>query len=189
MEKNRRRTYITLAATIFFIAFWTILLMLYNPKEIVKAIGIENGYLLTFFVAMLGAFSSLTFASVYPMIVTFALGDLNPVILTVAAGSGLTIGDALFYYLGMKVRPFIKGKMKRLLDRFLEWTQHRPAWLIPLIVYFYVGFTPFPNNLLTGSLAASGYAFKKAIIPVLLGNISFPVLITILTDLGVDIFS
>lgn len=171
-----------------FIAFWTVLLILYDPKEIVKTIGIENGYLLTFFVALLGAFSSLTFASVYPMVVTFALGELNPILLTIAAGTGLTIGDSLFFYLGIKVRPFIKGKLKQKLDQFVEWTKQRPTWLIPVIVYFYVGFTPFPNNLLTGSLAASGYAFKKVVLPVLLGNITFPVLVTILAELGVDIF-
>jgi membrane protein YqaA with SNARE-associated domain len=188
MKKRTLRTYISVIATIMFIAFWTLILLWYSPKEIVQAVGIENGYTLTFTVAMLGSLSSLTFASVYPMIVAFALGELNPLFLTIAAGTGLTLGDSLFYYLGMKVRPFLKSDWRLKLKRFADWVDARPVWMMPVIVYLWVGFTPFPNNLLTGYLAASGYSYYKVIIPVFLGNLSFPAIVTLLAGMGIEFF-
>ena len=171
-----------------FIVFWTVMMLLYSPKEIVQAIGIENSYWLTFVVAMLGAFSSMTFASIYPLVVTFSLGELNPVLLTLAAGTGLTIGDSLFYYMGMKARPFLTSDWRQKIKRVADWVDGRPAWMVPVVVYFYVGFSPFPNNLLIGYLAASGYAYTRVLIPLLLGNLSFPAVATVLAAMGIDLF-
>jgi hypothetical protein len=186
--KNNTRNYLTAGGIIFFIIAWTILLILYSPKEIVEFIGITNGYILTFLVAVMGALSSITTFSIYPMIITFALGDLNPYLLGLIAGAGLAIGDSIFYYFGWEVRSIVKGKFKKLLNKFFKWLVKRPYWQVMIMIYIYVGFTPFPNNLLTGTLAVSGYSYKKIYLPVILGDLTLPMIIILLAKKGVNIF-
>jgi membrane protein YqaA with SNARE-associated domain len=187
-EDHSTRNYITAGGIIFFIILWTVLSILYTPKEIVEFVGITNGYILTFLVAVMGALSSITTFSIYPMIITFALGDLNPLLLGIIAGIGLSIGDFIFYYFGFEIKGIIKGKLRKFLKKFFNWLVKRPPWQVFGLVYLYVGFTPFPNNLLTGTLAVSGYPFKKIIIPVAMGDITLPLLIIYLARAGVEIF-
>lgn len=182
------RNYLTVGGIIFFILFWTILLWMYEPRQLVEYIGVSNGYILTFIIAVIGALTSITTVSIYPMIITMAMGKLSPLPLALIAGAGLCIGDAIFYYLGIELKPYVTNKFKIKLENFMGWVETKPKWLTPLVIYFYIGFTPLPNNLLTGSLAIAGYPFRKIVTPLFLGDITLPLLIVYLAFLGVNLF-
>lgn len=181
MKHNSQRNYITLVGLVVFLVLWTVLLIFYKPMDLINFLGVGNSYLVLFLVSVFSSLSSLTFVSTYPMIVTYTLGNLDTLMIAVCAGAGLSIGDALFYYLGLEVRTVIKGKLRQRLHKLLIWIAQRPAGMVPVLVYLYVGFTPLPNNLLTGTLAAAGYPFKKVILPVFLGNMSFPFIAIMIT--------
>ena len=182
------RNYLTVGFIILFIVLWSIVFLVYEPAEVVQFIGVENGYILTFIIAFIGALTSITPVSIYPMLITMALGDLSPIPLIISAAAGLTLGDSLFYILGMEVRPLVKSKTKKKFNNVLKWVKNKPAWLVPVIIYFYIGFTPFPNNLLSGALAVTGYPFRKYIIPLFLGDLTLPVIIILLASRGINLF-
>jgi len=183
------RNYVTFFAMLAFIIAWVVLLLYYDPRELVERLGVQNGYVVTFVLAVIGAFTSVTTVSIYPAIVTFTSGGLHFLIIGIVAGIGMTIGDSLFFLFGQKGRYLLSENSRSKLDQVQAWLEDRPAWLIPFVVYVWVSFSPFPNNLVTGSLALSGYAFKKIFPVILLGNLTLSLLVVFLTAQGIEIFS
>jgi membrane protein YqaA with SNARE-associated domain len=168
---------------ILFVIAWSITLAIIGPTTIVNTIGIRNGYIAAFIVATLGGFSTITSSSYFLTIITLAGGGANPYILGVVAGTGITIGDSLFYYLGFRGRDVANKKIYKWTEKFSKWLEKRPRWLVPIIIFIYTGFTPLPNDILTVSLGLSSYPYKYLIIPMWAGNIT----ITILTAIGASI--
>lgn len=168
---------------VLFIVSWSATLAIIGPTKIVDAIGIENGYVIAFIIATLGGVSTITSSSYFLTIVTLAGGGVNPYLLGIVAGTGITIGDSLFYYIGRQGGDLAKESGYKWIDKFSKWLNKRPKWAIPIIVFIYTGFTPLPNDILTVSLGLSSYPYKYLIIPMWIGNI----IITILTGIGASI--
>ncbi|MDX1629993.1 MAG: hypothetical protein R3345_14895 [Fulvivirga sp.] len=189
ITKKRLQHWIPFGLVLLFIIGWTILLHLYSPEELVDWLGVRNSYLVAFLVSVIGALSSFTTFSTYPAIVTLASGsDIQPVLLGICAGIGLTIGDILFYYLGFTARGVASEKMKDKLEKILKWVAKKGQVYISIFIFIYIGMTPFPNNLLTGSLAVIGYPLKKVIVPLTLGDIFLPLLAAWLAYQGITDF-
>lgn len=169
---------------VILILSWIILLLIVGPEKIIDNIGIHNGYLVAFFASLLGGLVTISFVSVYPTIVAFAIGGLNPHILGVVAAIGLTIANLIFFYLGQKGRSIasLYPRFEKISDGILKWINKRPQWIIPILIWIYVGLSPFPNNLLTTSSGLIEYPLKKMIAPLVIGNIT---LMTILAYFGI----
>ncbi|MFO8015850.1 MAG: hypothetical protein R6U32_01990 [Candidatus Woesearchaeota archaeon] len=181
------RRYGTLSAMIMFIVFWTALITIVGPENLVSMVGVEEVHAVAFFLAVFGALSSLTPVSIYPAIGTFAAGGANPIILGIVAGAGLAIGDSFFFFLGKEVRGAVSGYIRRRLKGFLEWLKEYP-WFVPVAVYLYVAFTPFPNNVLTGGLAFTGYRFRRLILPLMLGDLTLAFMVASVAYYGLYVF-
>ncbi|MBU1682943.1 hypothetical protein KJ742_03280 [Patescibacteria group bacterium] len=169
---------------ILLIIGWIIFLFAVDLEKIIENIGVHNGYLLAFTSSFFGGLVTVTFASVYPTIIAFALGGLNPIILGIIAAIGLTIANMIYFYLGRKSRVVAEysSTFDKYSHRILKWINSKPNWLIPILIWIYVGLSPFPNNLLTTSSGLIDFSYKKIIIPLFLGNIT---LMTILAYFGV----
>lgn len=63
---------------------------------------VRNAYLVLFLFVFLGGVSSFTSTFFYASISVFALSELHPLLITVIAGAGLTLGDSFFFYVGNK---------------------------------------------------------------------------------------
>lgn len=161
---------------LFFIISWSVLLYFHPPEELVDIIGITNSYIVGFLISILGALSSFTTFSTYPAIVSLAIGDINPFILGMASGIGLAIGDMLFFYFGYTARGVVSKKLKNKLEKVLTWLRGKSEIYVQAFIFIYVAFTPFPNNLLTGSLAVIGYPIKKVAPPLIAGDLVLPTL-------------
>lgn len=185
IEKLRGQTAFWLI--LLFIIAWTVLLFNYTPQEIVEVLGVNNTYLVGFVVSVLGAFSSLTTFSTYPAIITLAAGQVNPFLLGAVAGVGLAIGDTFFFFFGLTARGVVSKKFKRRLEVIIRWLKRRSQLFLHFFIFIYVGFTPFPNNVLTGLLALSDYPFKKLAPPLFLGDMLLPILVAYLSYQGVDL--
>ncbi|MBW2997041.1 VTT domain-containing protein [Candidatus Woesearchaeota archaeon] len=185
--KKRTRNYALFFILLIFIVFWSALLYFITPQELVEIIGVKNGYILSFLFGVFGEAATLTAISYYPAIITLAAGGLNPFLLGVIAGTGMTIGNSLYFYFGVQGRGIMPERLEKRAERLLEWINKRPRWLVQILIFLYVGFTPFPNNLLTVSGGVAGYPFKRIIVPLLLGNIVLTSSLAYLTALGLRV--
>ncbi len=181
---KKRHKLLSFFLILAFILAWSALLYFVGPDKLVELIGVQNGYLFVFLVASFGGFSSLTIPSLYATLATFTLGGLDPLLLGVVSGFGVTIGDSLFYLLGHHGRQIVSGRFQKLFRKIALRLAQTPRWLIPLVVFVYAGLTPLPNDILTISLAISKISWRRIIIPLLLGNIVLMTLIVLGTQKG-----
>lgn len=164
-----------------------ILLVLFDPKEVIASIGIGNSLIIAFFLSMAGAFTSLTKISSYPLIISLIAGQMNPMIVGLVIGLGMAAGDILFFAFGYSARDWAGKKWKKNLDRFLKLVSKLRVIFVQVLIFFYMAATPFPNNLLSGALAFIGYPLRKAWVPIILGDIAFCLLIAWLASQGIKI--
>jgi hypothetical protein len=158
-----------------------------SPEEIVNKIGVKNGYLLAFIVSFFGGFSaggSITFIG---LLITLVAGGLNPIYLGLLAGVSLAIGDMIMFYAGSKGRELVRGEWDKKIDKLSKVFEKR-KWLrktVPFLAYLYIGFAPLPNDVLILFLAAIEYPIKKMNAIIILGDLTFALMITLLAARGI----
>lgn len=188
MMQLSRRQWVTIGLIVVFLTAWVLLVFLYSPDRLVRELGVENAYLVVLALSVIGALGSMTTFSSYPAIVTFAAGDMNAWALGLVSGVGLTIGDAIFYSFVGEVKGLLGGRAREKALQVEGWLEERPDWLVPVVTYVWVGLLPVANNILTGGLALTGYKFRKILIPVFLGNVTFPTGVAFLASIGIQLF-
>ncbi|MEZ5006902.1 MAG: hypothetical protein R2753_01990 [Chitinophagales bacterium] len=87
-------------ALLLFLVGISIFFVYVKPDEIIKTIGVKNGYMIIAFFALFGGFSAFTSVSFYATVIAFTIGGLNPFLLALVALPGLFIGDSVYYYFG-----------------------------------------------------------------------------------------
>jgi len=186
MEK-KKRNYTIFFILLFFIAGWSTLLYIFSPQQLVQMIGVHNGYILSFLFGVFGELATFTALSYYPAIITLAAGGLNPFLLGLIAGIGMTIGNSAYFLFGMEGRNVLTMKLEKKSEKVLAWIERRPPILVQLLILLYVGFTPFPNNLLTAAGGVTGFSYRRIFIPLLLGNIILTTSLAYLTSVGLRV--
>lgn len=186
--KTKTKEYLGLAGILLFIISWFIFVFLVGPQTIVDFLGVQNTYLTIFLISAIGGFSSFTAVSVYSLLVTFVGGGASPLFIALAAGFGVTIGDSLFYLFGSKSRDALNQKTKQKVDRLKKFIKNKNSFLTPVLIFIYAGFTPFPNDIMTVSVALTGYSYKKAITPLFLGNLTNLILVSYAAFYGWTLF-
>jgi uncharacterized membrane protein YdjX (TVP38/TMEM64 family) len=187
MGKNSHRC--TLCIILAFILVWTVFLLIYTPQKLVEVMGVTNGYIVLFLSTFFGGIATLTFASVYPQFIALTIGGLNPILAGIIGGIGLTFANSLFFLFGARGRHVAKesSAFRRFSRAFVKWINKQPEWAVPIFVFVYVGFTPFPNNLLTASGGFFDYSFRKIAVPLLLGNMALLTIFAYLGSIGIQI--
>lgn len=174
---------------ILFLTAWVIFLALIDVEKIISEIGVNNGYLIAFFVALFGGASSFTSSSYITTIIALALAGLNPFLLAITGGVALAIGDSIFYFLSKKSRDnFPKGLDKKI-TKLTRWISHRSINGVRLATYIYTGFTPFPADILMVALSFSKIKFKDVLLFIILGNMTFILIVYYLAVKGISIFA
>ncbi len=187
MKSYHKKVIIFIIIVVFLAALITSLFF-FNPEELVKKVGVTNAYLLLFVVSFFGGFSAGGSISFITLLTTFAIGGLNPWLLGITAGVALAIGDLIMFFLGLEGRHLIKGKLRKRIDKFSKFVNEKSHKFIPFIAYLYIGFTPFPNDLMILSLAAIDYPKKKVYLPIILGDLTFTILLAVLASMGISLF-
>jgi len=189
-EKRIKKTIIFLVLSIVVISLITLLHFI-SPEEIVNKIGVRNGYIIAFVVSFFGGFSAVGSISFISLLITLVAGGMNPVYLGLVAGISLAIGDMIMFYVGSKGRELVRGKWDKKIDKVANVFKKR-KWLenmVPVIAYLYIGFAPLPNDVLILFLAAVKYPPKKMNRIIILGDITFALMITILAAKEIIIFT
>lgn len=133
--------------------------------------------------AMVGGVSTFTSTAFYTTLITISLGGVNPIWVAFFASIGLTLGDVLFYYLGIKCKQCIKGKYVTYVDSLTKKMERFGDRIIMLVVFFY-SLTPLPSDIIAIALAMLGFPFKKMIVPLLAGNFVLIFMLVELSKLG-----
>ncbi|MDA3850559.1 MAG: hypothetical protein PF447_04735 [Spirochaetaceae bacterium] len=186
MIKNTKVKVILFILLVLFILSLIILMLFISPEELVDIIGIHRGYLLAFLVSFFGGFSSGGSISFISLLITLTAGGLNPLILGTLSGISLALGDMILFFTGSKGRELIGGKWEERIDKLAKILvkRERLKQLIPFIAYLYMGFAPLPNDILLLFLAAMEFPREKMNIIIILGDITFALMITLVVSKG-----
>jgi membrane protein YqaA with SNARE-associated domain len=172
-----RKRAVTILLIIGFVVGWSLLLTHIPPTEIVGRLGAQNSLLVAFLVSAFGGVSTVTSVNFYTVVLTLAAGGTSPVALGIVAGTGITIGDSLFYYLGTQSHDLLSGRVRRWADSLHEWINDQHESLVQVIAYIYTGLTPLPNDVLTVGLGLAEYSYRRLLPALLLGNITLTILV------------
>lgn len=156
-----------------------------GPEDIIKGIGIRNGYIIAFIISFFAGFSAFTTLSFYSVLIGFLSGGLNPVLLALVSGSSLALGDMFMFYFGQKGRDIISGKLDRSINRMSNFLiRYKLENYIHLISYIYISFLPLPNDWLLLFLASVRYPQKRMNIIIILGDFTHASLLIFLISKG-----
>jgi len=129
---------------------------------------LQFSYFGVFLISLIGAMSI-----IIPIPYTFVILTLgmqrvmDPLLLTVAGGTGSAIGELLGYFLGYYGRAMISEKRQRKMDYIIRVLENRYG---PLVIFLFA-LTPLPDDLLFIPLGVLRYKFVKAFIPCFLGKL------------------
>lgn len=152
---------------------WTLIVFQFSPERIVQALGIENGYLIIFLLAMVGGLNMFTGIPYHLVLVTLGAGGLNPFLLGLSTGIGVMMGDSVSYLVGYHGREVLSPRFQALFGRVYTWALTQPSWRIPLMLFLYGSLIPLSNDVLVIPLGIAHYPYWKLMIPLGLGNIVF----------------
>lgn len=137
-----------------------------------------------FLVSLFGGFSAGGSLSFIATLIAFTTGGLNPIYLGLISGVALAIGDMFMFYAASKGRELIPDKYEGRIDRLAHYLHGKNNFMIEIFIFLYMALAPLPNDLLLFSLAAVKYPQKRLVIPLILGDIAFPMLIIFTTLQG-----
>ena len=166
--------YATFLCILFAILVWSGVVLYVGPETLVDYIGVENGYLLMFLVALFGGVSSIGGAIYVTTILTLASAGLNPAYLALVSGAGVSVGDSVYYYLGYRGSAILpkQNKFTSHIRRFSDWLTDRHPSVRAVAIYGYTAFTPLPNDILTILMGVTQQPYRLVIPALALGNIT-----------------
>ncbi|MEX0918871.1 MAG: hypothetical protein WDZ85_02800 [Candidatus Paceibacterota bacterium] len=166
------KKYRLLIIILLFLALWSVLMWSIGPETIVEYIGIKNTYLVVFILAVIGGLSAVTGISFFATVATFAAGGSHPLALGLIGGLGIFLSDLIFFLIAQYGTLVFNEKLSPLSIWLAKKKRAWPEWLIPFFVYFYLGFTPLPNDLLMMALALAKVPLRRLWLPILAGSLT-----------------
>jgi membrane protein YqaA with SNARE-associated domain len=158
-----------------------------GAENIINYIGKNNSYFLSFIFGALGGSSFFVSFAFYASIFILVRGGLDPLLLGIIGGIGLSIGDSLFYFLGFQGRKMTYGKFEYKISKFSDWLVSKPKWVVFIISFFYISITPFPNDILMISTGLAKYPYRFVALALFLGNTAFLIFLGFLASYGIKI--
>ncbi len=134
-------------------------------QEWLLNVGLQYQFFGAFFISFVGALSIAFPIPYHLVILALSLGGMDPLVLTLAAGLGSTMGQFFSYALGYYGRGFISEERRRKLDFFLKLFGRYSA-----IAIFVFALTPLPDSLLFIPLGMLHYKLWKAFASCLAGK-------------------
>ena len=175
MEK--KNVYILLSVVVA-IGTWTLFLHTHDISTLVESVGVKNGYILMFMVALLGGVSSFGAVAYLATLLTLSAGGLDPVYLAFASGLGVSVGDTVYFFLGKKgIRKLILAREKnspvlhKILHAITEWFDKKSEVVTFTGIFILTAFTPTPNDLIAIAFGLAGRRYITTISALVVGNI------------------
>ncbi len=186
---KKQKNILTFSIFILILAGWVLIFKYVNPQELVAKLGATNGYTILFLLGVIGGASTFTAPSYFIALTTLSIGGLNPVLLGLAGGLGITIGDTVIFFIGLAAGRRAPEKFKERLQKLEKRIEKKPKWLVNFLLYAYIGFTPLPNEIATISMGLLGHKKKIILLFLFLGNITSGILGATLVHYGINLFN
>lgn len=183
MIRTKKR--VLFIALLLFVIASMIFVYCIGPEKVIDKIGIHNTYLFIFFISLISGFSAWTSFSMIALLVTFTAKGINPIYLGLISGIGLAMGDLIMFMIFSKGIVLVSRRWEKRIRKFSRFFEEKHRRLIPFVVYVYIGLTPLPNDFLIIFLGILGYPIKRAYIPIILGDLTYPFMITFLATRGI----
>ena len=167
------------ALLIAFFLFWSFLFLASSPDQIIAYVGVENAYLLIFVLALIGGLTTFSGVPYHLVLVTLAVGGLNPLLLGVVTACGVMLGDSTSYFIGYQGALLIPKRMHAMAERFFSVKERYPR-LLPVLFFIYGSSVPFSNDIITIPMGFLRYPFWRVMLPLGLGNLVFNVTLAFL---------
>ena len=171
MVGKQKKRFILIFLLVLFIV-WTFLILFVGPEVLITKIGVRNTYFIVFVLATVGGVSSITGASFLLTIVTFAGSGSNPFLLGLFGGIGIFIGDIWLYYIVHHSFKIIKEGQNQNLLFIANKIEKLSTKKVLVLVYLYLGFTPFPSDFLIIALSLSNISPSKLAPVILAGGLT-----------------
>jgi hypothetical protein len=140
---------------------WAVFFYYISPTALVQKIGIQNSYLVAFFLAVICGFSSLTGATFYIALAALSHGGANWIILGLVGGLGLCVSDFAFYFVISKGTHVVDKHWVKLSTFIKKWIEKVPLGVMYGVIFLYSAFAPIPNDIILVALAVGRTSFRK----------------------------
>ena len=170
-KKLKHLTHKIIGAVLIVLAIIWVNTFAAQDAHIANFIG-QFGYGGVFGVAAISGFNIFLPIPVISFFPFFIEVGLDPVFTVIAVTAGMTVGDLLGFLIGNQGRDLVSHKSHKILDQVEKLGDKH--WLWPLLLlFFYAGFVPLPNELLVIPMAFLGFKLRGMIVAMLLGNCAF----------------
>ncbi len=148
------------------------LLYFSSAESVIRFIGIENAYLFIFVLAFFGGLTTFSGIPYHLVLVTLAVGGLNPLALGLVTATAVSLGDCTSYFVGYFGRELVPERIEHALQRLVRMQEHHPR-LLPVVFFLYGACVPFSSDLVTIPMGLLRYPLWRVMIPLGLGTIIF----------------
>lgn len=144
----------------------------FPADTIIDKVGSDNAYVLMFALGMIGGFTTFTGIPYHFVLMSLAVGGLDPVALGVCTAIGVMLGDSTMFLIGKQVKDSLPPRVVATIDHFAEYLLKHPRFVTPALVA-YGTVSPFSNDFVVASLSMGGYGYWRTILPLTVGNIFY----------------
>lgn len=165
---------------LFAIVGFSLLFWFSSPEQVLSMVGVENAYLLIFFLALIGGLSTFSGVPYHVILVALAAGGLDPFLLGSVTAVGVMLGDSTSYYLGRQSAAIIPEQVLVRVQK-LGFVKERYPRLLPFLFFCFGALLPISNDIITIPMGILRYPFWKTMIPLGLGNLVFNIGLALLS--------
>lgn len=166
------RVFISTAPFLFFAGISIYFYFYSSPEQLVEWVGVENSYFLIFVLALLGGLTTFSGVPYHLVLITLAIGGLDPLPLGLSAAVGVILGDTTSYFVGYSGGEVMPSRVQRIVHRVYIYTDGYPK-LLQVFFFSFAALTPISNDFIVISAGIAKYPFWKVMIPLAFGNLIF----------------
>ena len=143
------------------------------PSEtLIGVVGSDNVYVLMFVLGTIGGLTTFTGLPYQLILMSFAAGGINPILLGISTALGVMIGDSTMFLLSRKVRTSLSPRVSHFLSLVVGAIDKHPG-MFNIVLFSYGAISPFSNDFIIASFSIAGYSYRRVMLPLALGNICF----------------
>lgn len=150
---------------------WSVVLFFVDINAIAVTVGVQNVYILLFFIALTAGTSFLTSASFYAFYLSYISAGFDPMVLGVIGGIGMSFGDLIYFLFARKFAEALSIDRFSLYRKIFRYVSQLPQVGVYVFTFFYAAFAPIPNDILMITLGILRFRFQFVAPVVILGNV------------------
>src|SRR3989344_2983409 len=128
-KKGWVRILLSITPFLFFASISVYFYFYSSPEQLVEWVGAENSYFLIFVLALFGGLTTFSGVPYHLVLITLAIGGLNPLLLGLSTAVGVILGDSTSYYVGYSGGEVMPGRVQKIVNRIYIYTAGYPKLL------------------------------------------------------------